>query len=666
MNWKAILAGLIACLAALLPALTPASAAQELAANTDSGTGKAMRMHGADIVLPAGWIVEPHDGFDVLHPPEPGMTIAVTRIDAATDASDAVAQAWHRADPTFRAAPGSVSSRGAVRGWDDYVLVTYDTPPSEGRMILAAAFRHGSQWTVFAANAALDVLERHQAELGRLTGSILPEGATAEDLSGRLAHPFDAARIAALRSFVEEGMRQLRIPGAALAVIEGDRIIFEQGLGVRRVGSSLPVDAHTRFMIGSNTKGMTTLLFARLVGEGKVQWDTPAAPLLPGLALADPEATARLQVRHLVCACTGLPRADLETYFVNPAADSRLALRQLAALRPTTTFGSTFQYSNTLAAVAGFVAGHLAYPALEPGKAYDRAMRTLVWDPLGMHETTLEDPRTAQGNVAAAHADTLAGGIGFVPQGLNATLLPFRPAGSAWSSVHDMALYTRNEVMEGKLPDGRQWVGREALLARRARGVSTGSQAWYGMGIETREIAGIEVVHHGGSVSGYKSDWIVLPASHLGIVLLTNGENALPLITALPRKLIELLYDAHAQADADVAAQASRIDDALTAARATISGTLPANADLGARYTNPVLGTIIVRRSGDTVRFDFGAWESAIGVKADPGAPGGFDYVSIAPSEIGTLAFVPGRDGNVRTLTLRDSQHTYVYRETGL
>lgn len=70
-------------------------------------------------------------------------------------------------------------------------------------------------------------------------------------------------------------------------------------------------------------------------------------------------------------------------------------------------------------------------------------------------------------------------------------------------------------------------------------------------------------------------------------------------------------------------------------------------------------------RVGERVTFEFGVWAADVGVKRDVKALRGFDYVSIAPSEIDDLMFVPGREGAIRTLTLRDDQHTYVYGEEG-
>lgn len=166
-------------------------------------------------------------------------------------------------------------------------------------------------------------------------------------------------------------------------------------------------------------------------------------------------------------------------------------------------------------------------------------------------------------------------------------------------------------------------------------------------------------------MNGYKSDWLVIPKARIGAVLLTNGDNGRPLVTAFRRKVMELLYDARPEADAYVSAEAKRIDEQLATERKTIQRTLPQDRGPAEHYTHPLLGNITVHRANGATIFDFGSWSTEVGAKADPAAMGGYDYVSIAPSEIDDLAFIPGQDASTRTMTLRDDQHVYVYRETG-
>ena len=114
-------------------------------------------------------------------------------------------------------------------------------------------------------------------------------------------------------------------------------------------------------------------------------------------------------VKHLICACTGLPRQDFEWLFQFEGVTPEGALATLGTMQPTSKFGEMFQYSNPLAAAAGFTGGHVAFPELELGAAYDQAMQTRVFDPLGMTATTFDYAAALAGNHAVPHAPDIDG-----------------------------------------------------------------------------------------------------------------------------------------------------------------------------------------------------------------------------------------------------------------
>ena len=120
---------------------------------------------------------------------------------------------------------------------------------------------------------------------------------------------------------------QLGVPGVGLAFIDGGKVVDEGGLGVRELGKPEKVDANTLFMAASNTKGMTTLLLARLVDAGKLSWDEPVVKVYPAFKLGDPAITPQVLFKHLICACTGLPRQDLEFIFEFARRKARYHLR---------------------------------------------------------------------------------------------------------------------------------------------------------------------------------------------------------------------------------------------------------------------------------------------------------------------------------------------------
>src|SRR5262249_29875554 len=142
-----------------------------------------------------------------------------------------------------------------------------------------------------------------------------------------------------------------------------------------------------------------------------------------------------------------------------------------------------FQYSNLMAAAAGYIGAHLVYPDRELGAAYDEAMRHRIFDPLGMKSTTFDMARAQQGNHASPHGDNIDGKPAVATMAFNYSIMPHRPAGGVWTSAHDLIRYVQLELAQGKLPDGKQLVSAENLLARRSPQIAVGESQTYGMGL---------------------------------------------------------------------------------------------------------------------------------------------------------------------------------------
>jgi CubicO group peptidase (beta-lactamase class C family) len=407
---------------------------------------------------------------------------------------------------------------------------------------------------------------------------------------------------------------------------------------------------------------MTTLMLAKLVDEKKLTWETPVTSLLPSFKLGSAATTSQVKVEHLICACTGLPRQDFEWLFQFEGATPDGALSTLATMQPTSKFGEMFQYSNPLAGAGGFVGGHVAFPTLELGAAYDRAMQTRVFDPLRMNATTFDYAAALGGNHAMPHAPNIDGKPAHAVMEVNYAVIPVRPAGAAWSNVPDMLGYIAMELAEGALPGGKRYISQEALLARRAAQVPIGQDESYGMGLMVDTKYGVSVVHHGGDMIGFHSDMMWLPEYGVGAVVLTNGDPGWILRSQFRRKLLEVLFDGRAEADDQVAAGAKTYYEQLAAERKLL--TVPADAGetskLAKRYSNDALGDIIVSQNQGATVFDFGEWRSQVASRRNP--DGTVSFVTIVPGLIG-FEFVVG-SGAKRTLTVRDAQHEYVFNET--
>lgn len=651
-------------LAACAPASTLPAAAGPARERLAAETPKEMA-GGTTFTAPAGWSYLERDGVAILETPEPDSRIAVVESTAA-DAEAAVAEAWRKYRPDFKRPLKLKTEYPGRDGWDLYVSLDYETSPNEKLYVGAVALRSGASWTVQLWELSDATGEKRGAQVGMFEESMRPAGYRRETFAGKAAHALDATRLAGIDAFIERARTELGIPGIGVAIAQGGRLVHLKGYGVRELGKEAPVDADTLFMIQSNGKALTTLLLALLVDDGKLRWDQPVVEVWPEFKLGDAATTASVQVQHLLCACTGLPRQDLESLFEYGEATPASQMKLLATFQPTTKFGETFQYSNLLAAAAGYTAAHVLYPTMELGRGYDEAMHTRVFAPLGMRTTTFDFALALRGNHATGHGSDIDGRTAVATTDIHREIIPLRPAGGEWSSARELIKYVQLELDGGKLPGGKQLVSRDNLLVRRAPKVRTGETSTYGMGLVVDTKWGIPVVDHGGGGPGYLSNMLFLPDHGVGAVILTNSDPwGYVLLDPFKRFLLEQLFDGKPEAEDDLRAAAKSWKERLAKERERL--VIPADpvdvAKLGRRYVSPALGTIDVRAEGGQTIFDFKEWKSAVASRKND--DGTTSFVLMVPelfSSFPVLVVGVGEDGT-RQLILRDAQHEYVFVE---
>ncbi len=615
-------------------------------------------VEGATFIAPADWTFSVRGPATILEAPEGDSRIALVDV-RAPDADSAVALAWAAYMPEHAWPLTVVTPSPDQDGWTDRHSYAYRTSPDEKRGVGVYTQRAGDVWTVAIYDMSNATGGKRLSAVALIFDRLFPEGYNPESFAGKTAATLDAERLAELSRFTETAMEQLRVPGVAVGIVQDGQVVFAEGFGVRELGKPDKADANTLFMVASNTKALTTLMLGKLVEAGEFGWETPVTSLLPSFRLGDPATTEQVLVKHLICACTGLPRQDFEWLFEVGDATAESALETLGTMQPTSEFGEMFQYSNPMAAAAGYTGGHVAYPDSELGAAYDEAMRALVFEPLGMTSTTFDYALALSGNHAAPHAPDIDGDPAVAAMDLNYSVIPVRPAGAAWSSVNDMLKYVAMELAEGALPDGSQFIRKETLLERRVPQVPLGKNGTYGMGLMVDTEYGTPVVHHGGDMIGFHSDMMWLPEHGVGAVVLTNGDPGWTLRNVFQRKLLEVLFDGREEAEAAVASQAVNFYAYRAAERDLL--TVPADAteasNLAAQYQNDALGNIEVLRVDDRTVFDFGEFRSEVASRENP--DGSISFVTIDPGVYG-FEFVVS-DDQVKKLTIRDAQHEYIF-----
>ena len=378
-------------------------------------------------------------------------------------------------------------------------------------------------------------------------------------------------------AYVARGLEALRTPGVAIAVVKDGRVVFAKGYGVRALGDTGRVDAHTLFQIASNTKAFTTAALAMLADAGKLSWDDPVTKFLPGFQLYDPYVTREFTVRDLVThrSGLGLGAGDL-LWFHSDYSRGEIAYR-IRFAKPASSFRSAYAYDNVLYIVAGEIV-----PAIG-GMSWDDFVTKRILTPLGMSETgTTIAYFAAAPNRAAPHA-VERGTLQIVPiDSVDNTA----PAGGIVSNVTDLAKWVICRLDSGRYAGGRlfserqareMWSGQTILpiadpdppLAALRPNFSE-----YGLGWRLRDYGGRKIVSHTGGLAGMSSQITLVPTEKLGIVVLTNSEA--DLMAALSYRLLDDFLNApKARTDwVSAFAQAAEFDRAQadSALRATRTG----------------------------------------------------------------------------------------------
>lgn len=571
---------------------------------------------GASVPAPKGWFVESRPDGLAFEDPERELRVTIVELDAPSSDA-AVATALSRLGRTAPAKVKRQIREPDVSGWDEVYELVWETGP-EAPLMAINVRRSGSRTWAALIEGPMRAFGRRGAEMARIVGGLHVSGIEEEDLARSPVLPLAGARAKEFEDFVVEAMKSAHVPGAAVAVVKDGAIVFEKGFGVREQGKPARVDVRTRFMIGSITKSLTTLLVATLVDAGKMTWDTPVKKLEPTFSAGDAAFTGKLTVADTFCACTGMPRRDLEMVFEYAKTKPERMFTWFDGQTPTTTFGETFQYNNQMTALGGFLTARVAAPKLPLDKAYATALKSRVLGPMGMTDSTASFD---EGKVDAAvpHASSLALGFGekaTLPFDVERFVSPVAPAGAVFATVHDMARYAIVELGGGKTAAGARVVSEENMLARRKSRVRVGSRAAYGAGLMTAKSKGVVFVTHDGGTFGFTSRFILFPEKNVGLVVLTNVGGLAHVADAVTSRLQELTMGAKPHA-ADVLARAIARDEAeFRDAKAEMGKSVPdaVARDLLGTWSEARLGTLVFTKdSKGGLTVDAGEWKSRVG-----------------------------------------------------
>ncbi len=342
----------------------------------------------------------------------------------------------------------------------------------------------------------------------------------APGLGAAATAPAVADAVAKVQALARQAVADRAAPGVAIAVVFDDKLVWSGGFGVRDTASGAPVDGDTVFQLASVSKPLASTVVAALVGEGTIAWDSKISDLDPGFQMADPWVTRELTLADLFSHRSGLP--DHAGDLLEDMGYSRAeVLRRLRYQKGGGAFRASYAYTNFGLTEAG-VAAARAY-----GLTWEDASQTRLYGPLGMTSTSsrfadfLARPDRARGHVKVN---------GRWVAKYQREPDPQSPAGGASSSVNDMAKWMRLQLTDGRF-EGRQLVDAKALAethapqARSGTNHLTGAPTFYGLGwgVSYDGEGRLRLSHSGAFSTGASTAVSLVPAEHLGVIVLVNA-----------------------------------------------------------------------------------------------------------------------------------------------
>ncbi|MBN1447973.1 MAG: serine hydrolase, partial [Bacteroidetes bacterium] len=508
----------------------------------------------------------------------------VRQLTVARDARSSSVQRWMRdslagMDALILASHIAVADGSGTIGLSESQKTIFAEAATRGIPVILIAF--GSPYILTAGDAFPVLLAAYgdapvsvQAAVRLLAGEIPARGRLPVHLPGMfplgagrsVSDPHTAAddagagypvlleqsATARLDSLINAQIIRGAFPGAQLAVIRDDRVVYERSYGRHTYDPSSPlVDAETLYDLASLTKVVgTTAAAMKLYEEGRLHLDSTVTSYLPEFGNNGKEG---ITIRQLLTHSSGLSPYHL-FYLVTDREEA--VLDSIYRSVPRYAPGSRTVYSDLGMIVLAKVIERVT------GSTLDRYLAEELYAPLGMTHTMFRPPDSLRPRIAPTERDTVWRKRlvhGEVHDETAAILGGVAGHAGLFSTARDLSRYVRM-LMNGGSFEGRELLLPSTVALFTTRQSNTGTRA---LGWDTRSVSGSSSGHYF-SMKSYghtgftgTSIWID-PVEHVAVVFLTNRVHPTRANKQLPR-FRAVLHDAVREA-------LQGIDDEMTPA----------------------------------------------------------------------------------------------------
>ncbi len=331
------------------------------------------------------------------------------------------------------------------------------------------------------------------------------------------------AGITLLDEWIRAQLEYSGLPGLVIGIVHDQEVVWQQAYGHASLDPEAPMTEDSIFRIASHSKLFTAIAVMRLRDSGALRLDDEITRHLPWFDIENRHAEARpVTLRHLLTHTAGLPRESIHPAWTDFEFPEPEAVRNTVSDQETTYATETkWKYSNlgfTLAGMAAEAAG---------GASFEELVNSGILEPLGMDSTSV-------GPVPAGQAARLATGYGRrMPDGSRerypfVDARAFDPATGVSSTVPDMLRFLKWQMRVRDRESEEVLSSNTLLEMQRVHWLQPSWESGWGLGFSVRHTEDRDLIGHGGSYPGYRTQTLLSPEEKVGVSVFTNGGDGNP------------------------------------------------------------------------------------------------------------------------------------------
>ncbi len=328
-------------------------------------------------------------------------------------------------------------------------------------------------------------------------------------------------------------MKERKVPGSALAVVDSDGIIWSATFGFTDYDKNTPVTRDTIFSIQSMSKTFTASAVMLAVQDGLVDLDIPISQYLPGFKINSryeqhPEDVITL--RHLLSHTAGfIHEAPVGNNIDASCPSFNDHIKSISDTWLQCKVGESWHYSNLGIDLAAYIL------QVKSGKPITEYMKEKIFDPLEMDNSSVDlDFIRNHPNRAIGHREYFK----------QLELIPMLGAGGVYTNANDLAEFIRFFLNNGRV--NGHTILKDSSLEIMYAPLTNKNDMGTGVYI-VKSGNGSVYINHGGGGFGFSTFMIWYPEYGIGGLVLTNSESGLQLFNIIEelirKKLIEKKSD---------------------------------------------------------------------------------------------------------------------------